>query len=222
MVTIALVSRPVPSPPRGRHAPPLEVRQDLQRRRLFAAAAAVFARVGYADATAEAIAREAGMSKATFYEHFDNKEDCIIALFDAAIRMVSGAMQSAVSTPPGDGGGAARETVHAAVQAFLQALVDFPDEAQTLLVEIVGAGPRAMERRDAALDRVAAAIDAINRDDAEQGVAPRFASPHDAFAIVGAVVELASRQIRTGRPASIAELEPVVERLVLGLVRAGA
>jgi AcrR family transcriptional regulator len=52
--------------PRGRHAPPLEVRQDRQRRRLFAAAAAVFARSGYADATAEAIAREAGMSKATF------------------------------------------------------------------------------------------------------------------------------------------------------------
>ena len=52
--------------PRGRHAPPLEVRQDRQRRRLYASAAAVFARVGYADATAEAIAREAGMSKATF------------------------------------------------------------------------------------------------------------------------------------------------------------
>ena len=55
--------------PRGRHAPPLEVRQDQQRRRLYAAAAAVFSRVGYGEATAEAIAREAGMSKATFYEH---------------------------------------------------------------------------------------------------------------------------------------------------------
>jgi AcrR family transcriptional regulator len=195
------------------------VRQDLQRRRLFAAAAAVFARAGYADATAEAIAREAGMSKATFYEHFDNKEDCIIALFDAAIGVVSHAMQSAVAAYGASNGPST--TVHAAVHAFLQALVDFPDEAQTLLVEIVGAGPRAMERRDAALDRVAAAIDAINRADAERGAAPRFGSPHDAFAIVGAVVELASRQIRTGRPASIAELEPVVERLVLGLVGAG-
>jgi hypothetical protein len=41
--------------------------------------------------------------------------------------------------------------VHATVRAFLQTLADFPDESQTLLVEIVGAGPRAMERRDAAL-----------------------------------------------------------------------
>src|ERR671918_3150292 len=79
--------------PRGRHAPPLEVRQDRQRRRLYAAAGAVFAGVGYADATAEAIAREAGMSKATFYEHFDNKEDCIIALHDAATTAVLEAMR---------------------------------------------------------------------------------------------------------------------------------
>src|ERR671925_2451293 len=79
--------------PRGRHAPPLEVRQDRQRRRLYAAASAVFAGVGYADATAEAIAREAGMSKATFYEHFDNKEDCIIALHDDATTAVLEAMR---------------------------------------------------------------------------------------------------------------------------------
>ena len=43
--------------PRGRHAPPLEVRLSVQRRRLFEAAADVFARVGYADASAEAISR---------------------------------------------------------------------------------------------------------------------------------------------------------------------
>ena len=76
----------------------------------------------------------------------------------------------------------------------------FPDEAQTLLVEIVGAGPRAMERRDRALDAVADYIDEANRADAEAGQVHRFASPLDAFAIVGAIVELASRQLRTGDP----------------------
>src|SRR4051812_43990632 len=206
------------STPRGRHAPPLEVRQDRQRRRLFAAAAAVFARSGFADATAEGIAREAGMSKATFYEHFDNKEDCIVALFDAAVAVLLGAMRAAgvehAGQPPGD-------RVNATVRALLQALADYPNEAQTLLVEIVGAGPRAMARRDAALDEVARYIDEVNREDVARGIAPRLISQDDAFAIVGAVVELASRQIRTGRPADIRELEPVVERLVLGLVAAG-
>src|SRR3954451_13431727 len=89
------------SGPRARHAPPLEVRQDRQRRRLNEAAAAVFARMGYADATAEAIAREAGMSKATFYEHFDNKEACILSLFDTATETLLSAMRNA----SGSGGG---------------------------------------------------------------------------------------------------------------------
>jgi AcrR family transcriptional regulator len=203
--------------PRGRHAPPLEVRQDRQRARLFAAAAAVFARSGYADATAEAIAREAGMSKATFYEHFDNKEDCLVALFEAAIELILSAMRAAgeahAGTPP-------EVRIRAAVTAFLQALADFPDQAQTLLVEVVGAGPRAMERRDRALEAVVDYIVEFNREDAERGLSPRLASHEDAFAIVGAAIELASRQIRTGRPADIRELEPVIERLVLGLMAA--
>src|SRR5918994_1881178 len=207
------------SAPRGRHAPPLEVRQDRQRRRLYAAAGAVFARVGYADATAEAIAREAGMSKATFYEHFDNKEDCIIALHDAATTAVLEAMRR---TGSDHAGGDVAGRVRAVIHTFLEVLAAFPDEAQTLLVEIIGAGPRAMERRDRVLADYASYVDDVNREDAAKFGVVRFASPHDAFAIVGAVVELASRQIRTGEPDDIRDLEPVVERLVLGLLRSAS
>jgi AcrR family transcriptional regulator len=193
--------------PRGRHAPPLHVRKDRQRTRLHEAAGAVFARMGYADATAELIAREAGMSKATFYEHFDNKEDCLIALFDAAIEEVLAEMRVAASA---HAGAEPVERVRATIRAFLGALAGFPDQAQTLLVEVVGAGPRAMERRDQALDQVATYI-----HENYQGLA----SFEDAFAIVGAVVELASRKLRGGRPQELSELEPVVERLALGLLR---
>src|ERR671915_2500216 len=206
--------------PRGRHAPPLEVRQDRQRRRLYAAAGAVFADVGFADATAEAIAREAGMSKATFYEHFDNKEDCIIALHDDATAAVLEAMRrTGEDVGPGDAAGRVRAVIH----TFLEVLAAFPDEAQTLLVEIIGAGPRAIERRDRVLADYAAYVDEVNREDAARSAdVRRLASPHDAFAIVGAVVELASRQIRTGEPDDIRDLEPVVERLVLGLLRSAS
>ena len=202
--------------PRGRHAPPLEVRQSRQRGRLFAAAAAVFARAGYADATAEAIAREAGMSKATFYEHFANKEDCIVALFDAATDTVLGAMREAAAR---DGAGDPRARVRSTLGAFLETMASYPDQSQTLLVEIVGAGPRALERRDRALETVTQYLEELNLQDAASGVTPRLRE-HEAFAIVGAVVELASRQIRTGVPDDIRELEPVVERLTLGLLAA--
>jgi len=193
------------------------VRRSRQRERLLRAAAAVFARAGYAEASAEAIAREAGMSKATFYEHFGNKEECILALFDAAIDVVIAGLDQAARDVPDR---SAQSRVAASVRGFLEVVAAFPDQAQTLLVEIIGAGPRAMERRDAALARVAEYIDEHNRADAEAGIAGRLATPHDAFAIVGAIVELASRQLRAHDPQDIRELEPVIERLILGMVGA--
>jgi AcrR family transcriptional regulator len=200
--------------PRGRHAPPLEVRLTVQRRRLFEAAATVFARRGFADATAEAISREAGMSKATFYEHFANKEEAILALFDEAatevMRQMAIASAKDTATYP--------EHLAAGTRAFLETLADWPDAAQTLLVEIIGAGPRATERRDAILDAFAEAIFRDNERIAPQYGAPRFASRDDAFACIGAIVELASRQLRTQTPSDIRELEPVIERLMRGIL----
>jgi AcrR family transcriptional regulator len=204
--------------PRGRHAPPLEVRLDVQRRRLLEAAAAVFARLGYADASAEAISREAGMSKATFYEHFDNKEECILALFDAAAKEVQRAMAGAAAGAGTD----PVERLRAGIEAFLEQVATHPDGAQTLLVEIIGAGPRAAERRDRVLTSFAEEVAAENAAAAQTGLIPRLASPHDAFVIVGAVAELASRQLRLGVPDDIRELEPVIERLVLGLLAQAA
>ena len=202
--------------PRGRHAPPLEVRLTVQRRRLFEAAAAVFARVGYADASAEAISREAGMSKATFYEHFANKEECILALFDEAATEVTRAL---VNASP-DAATSYEERVRGGVRALLEILAQYPDMSQTLLVEIIGAGPRAAERRDAILDLFA---DGLLRDNARMSQRfgnPRFASKDDAFAIIGAIVELVSRQLRSGVPPQLRDLEPVIARLILGLLSA--
>jgi AcrR family transcriptional regulator len=201
--------------PRGRHAPALEVRLSVQRRRLFEAAAAVFARVGYAEASAEAISREAGMSKATFYEHFANKEECILALFDEAATEVTRAL---VSAQVGDAA-SYEERVRGNVHAFLGILAEYPNSAQTLLVEIIGAGPRAAERRDAILDLFADGLMRDNARMAERYGSPRFASKDDAFAIIGAIVELVSRQLRSGVPPRLQDLEPVITRLALGLLR---
>jgi AcrR family transcriptional regulator len=201
--------------PRGRHAPPLEVRLGVQRRRLLASAAAVFAGRGYAEATAESIAREAGMSKATFYEHFSNKEEAILALFDEAAEVVAGRMAEAVGAAPDD----PWIRVRVALRAFLDTLAEYPEASQTLLLEIVSAGPKATERRDAIMERFASGLDAENARAHERFGVPRFASPEDTFAVVGAVVELASRQLRLGHPRDVPALAPVIERLVLGLLR---
>ena len=200
---------------RGRHAPPPEVRLPLQRERLLRAAAREFAERGYAGASSESISRRAGMSKATFYEHFANKEECMLALFDMGAELVQAAMaEAARNAPVGD----ARERLRAGTRAFLGALAEHPEFAQTLLVEIIGAGPRAAQRRDQILQAFADVLDAENAAAARRGLIGRFRSPSDSFAVVGATTELVSRQVRLGVPDHILDLAPVIDRLIFGLL----
>jgi AcrR family transcriptional regulator len=205
--------------PRGRHAPPLEVRQTVQRDRLFEAAAAVFARVGYADASAEAIAREAGMSKATFYEHFANKEECIVALFDQATAEVRTAMEAAAERAGTYDSYEAR--VRSRIEAVLAVIDAYPAHVQTLLVEVIGAGPRAARRRDEMLDTFADFLVADNARHAPAYGAPTFRTREDAFAVVGAIAELIGRRLRTGEPAAAADLAAVMTRVLLGTLERG-
>jgi len=203
--------------PRGRHAPPLEVRLNVQRQRLFEAAARVFSKLGYADASAEAISREAGMSKATFYEHFANKEECILALVDAAGAASRMAVAAAASEAEDD----FQAKVHARVSRFLQGLALFPEMARVVMVDVIGVGPVGAAKRDEMLQAFADFLVEENARAHESYGAPRFASPDDAYAIVGAIMELASRQLRTGVPKDIRELEPVIERVVAGVLEQG-
>lgn len=201
-----------PAVPRGRHAPPLEVRRAQQRERLFEAAAYVFVENGYADASAESISRAAGMSKATFYEHFANKEECILALFDAAYEVLLSRIFDAVGAAGEDPVARLRAGLH----AFLAAIDEFPNHAQTLLVEIIGAGPEAMERRDEIVEKLARVLYDENVEHAEEGVMPRFASPLDALAVAGGIAELVSRQLRLGEPENAVDLQPMIERFAFG------
>jgi AcrR family transcriptional regulator len=189
----------------------------MQRERLLRAAALEFAEVGYAGASSESISRRAGMSKATFYEHFANKEECMLALFDMGTQIVQREMaEAARNAPDGD----ARERMKAGTRAFLRALAQHPEFAQTLLVEIIRAGPGAAQRRDQVLQAFADVLDAENAAAARRGLIGRFGSPHDPFAVVGAITELVSRQVRLGVPEHVLDLSPVIDRLIFGLLDA--
>ena len=198
---------------RGRHAPPLEIRLPHQRARLLNAAAQEFAANGYVAASAESISRRAAMSKATFYEHFADKLECMLALREDATQMLYEALWEADRAP---GDPVAR--MRASVAAFTRTFADRPDLARAVLVEIVGAGPRAGLSRDRILQAFAEALDRANERAAALGLIPRFASSLDSIAFAGAAVELVSRQLRLGVPARISELEPVLQRMLSGLL----
>ncbi|MGI8715714.1 MAG: TetR/AcrR family transcriptional regulator [Solirubrobacteraceae bacterium] len=141
---------------RGRHAPPPEVRLPIQRERLLRAAASEFSQRGYGGARSESDSRRASMSEATFYEHFANKEECVLALCELGIRVIQGAIATAArEASTGD----ARERMRAGTRAFLSALTEHPEVARTMLAEAIGAGPRAARRRDQILQKFADVLD---------------------------------------------------------------
>jgi AcrR family transcriptional regulator len=182
------------------------------------AAAAEFAERGYAASSATSIARRAGMSKATFYAHFSNKEDCILALYDRATEVVGAAIAGAARSAGRD----LTARLQAGTRAYLETLAGEPEFTQVLVVEIIAAGPKAIAKRDQAMQLFADVLNAENAAAANRGLSPRFPSPHDAFAIVGGITELVSRQVRRSEPGDVLELGPVIDRLIEGVLARSA
>ena len=82
---------------------PHQTRQERRaetRDRLLEAAARVFAREGYAGASVEEVAREAGFSTGALYSNFDGKEDLFLALLAHTVERVSGRVAEAIAERP--------------------------------------------------------------------------------------------------------------------------
>jgi AcrR family transcriptional regulator len=70
--------------PPGRHGIPADEVAANQRWRLLGAAAEVLAEQGHVNTTSTQVSKHAGVSPATFYQHFDNISDCLVAAYGAA------------------------------------------------------------------------------------------------------------------------------------------
>ena len=66
------------------------------RRRLLDAMSHTVARKGYAGATIGDLAAHARVSRRTFYEHFATKDECLIALYEAASDQALAVLQAAI------------------------------------------------------------------------------------------------------------------------------
>lgn len=192
-----------------------EARRVQQHERLLRAAGAVVVRVGYPATTADAISREAKMSKATFYAHFGNKEECFLAMLDVAWQRALGALVRGAR----DAGPTTTERQRGGLTGFLDQIAAEPVMARAVLVEGVNGGPRAVERRDAMI----AAFAEVMFQETEQGAlrdggGARFVTVDDAVGVVGAVVELTARHLRSGQPKTITEVQQIVERILFGVL----
>jgi AcrR family transcriptional regulator len=85
---------------RGR--PRAEERRPDTRQQLLDAAAKVIAGRGYKAATVDAVIAEAGLSKGTFYWHFDSKEDLFFSLLEERIDRPGRELMELLESAPAD------------------------------------------------------------------------------------------------------------------------
>jgi AcrR family transcriptional regulator len=161
-----------------------DARRGSQRERLIDAMIELAARAGYQRVTIAQISSRARVSSATFYEQFEDKEDCLLAAYRTAAERVLGQMQL-MGGP--DWSAAAR----GGLGELLEALRSNPDAGRLLFVEARAAGPHVRRERERALDEFERRIEARIQAAPSDGLTLDI----PAGALVGAVRSVALRHL---------------------------
>jgi AcrR family transcriptional regulator len=160
----------------------------IQRSRMLLALVEVAAERGAGQASVAHVVARAGVSRRTFYELFDDREDCFLAAFDHALARASDVVLPAYLAEQGW-----RERVRAGLAALLAFLDEEPGLGGLLLVDSLSAGPRALERRERLLATLIAVVDGGRGEGRTAGSSP----PLTAEGVVGAVFSvLHARMLR--------------------------
>jgi AcrR family transcriptional regulator len=193
--------------PPGRHGLPREFVVGNQRQRILAAVADAVSAVGYAAMTVEDIIKAAGVSRRTFYEHFRGKEDAFLVSYDDVSRQLMEAVEAAFHRTD-----AFVTRVEDCMRAFLTLLAREPAYAQMCIVEVLVAGPAAIERRNAVMRQFWELIDKGAADELPRGGRPPALTSE---ALVGGVYEVIYARVRLGQTAELPTLLPDLSYSVL-------
>lgn len=137
---------------------------------------------GYERTSVRTVLDRTGVYRQAFYDNFKDKDDCYLQAFDAGLERLEAIVA----------GGAAGETtwsgqLRAGLGALLAFLDEEPDIGRGLIVEVHAAGPEALAKRAAAMQRATEFIDSARAGvDAEE--APPAIAPEGVAAGIHAVV----------------------------------
>jgi AcrR family transcriptional regulator len=184
--------------PRGPQAlPPEQVAAD-QRERLYEATIQSVNERGFVATTISDLVAGAGVSRRSFYEHFENKEECLLATYDALIERLTARIAEAYD--PKDEW---VDQIDAIVRALFEASSDRPDAARLVSVEMGAAGPVGIERWARDAERLSAFITAVFDHAPGDGTIPAPV----ARAIVGALRTILYSRVRRERSSRSLKLE---------------
>jgi AcrR family transcriptional regulator len=173
--------------------------EENQRQRIVDAVADVVSLIGYQAMSVEEILGAAGVSRRTFYDKFHSKEDAFLAAYDAIsdelFRGVKAAQDASPTFPEG---------VIAGLRTFLEFVALHPQYADACIVEVLAAGPRAIERRN----RVMRALAELIRDGAASMPGSMHPPALTAETIVGGIYEIVYSRVLHGQARELPELLP--------------
>jgi AcrR family transcriptional regulator len=180
------------------------------RRRLLQGMARMAATKGLVAVTIADVVRAAGVSKRTFYEHFESKDACFLTLYRAVSMNALKTLRDSVSADK-----PWQQQLEQALQAYLTHMAASPDLLRTLFIEIHhlgAAGERA--RRDVMAALASFMVETLRRGSGESAIDEGLA-----LAAVGGINELVLQAIEQGRAAELPAMTPVASEVVRRLAR---
>jgi AcrR family transcriptional regulator len=187
---------------------------QFQRARVLHAALTEVCERGCADTPVARIIARAGVSRTTFYELFENREDCFAALFDESVAQLTRAVAPAYETE-----GSWAERIRRAVAAVLAFAEAERDVSGFVLEQLTGNPYVDVDRCAAVLERVREALEggrssAVSRG--RSGASSCYAAaPLTADCVMGAALAVIKSRLRTS-PYRLAALEnPLMWMIVL-------
>jgi AcrR family transcriptional regulator len=127
------------------------------------------------------VCEQAGVSRRTFYELFDDREACLLAAFDAAVERIAQSVLPAYRRKA-----KWHERMREALKIILEELEAEPDIARLCVIETPRAGLEVLGRRGMVLEQLATAVDE-GRVEVRRGAEP---PPLTAQGVVGGALSV--------------------------------
>jgi AcrR family transcriptional regulator len=168
---------------------PREQVADIQRSRLLAGAVEAIEHEGFAAATVAHITARARVSRRTFYDLFEDREACVLAVADDVLAALAEELGRAELAEL-----AWRERIRAGLTVVLGFFDREPALARICVVGTLHGGPQLLARREAVLARLARAIDEGREESRRAG----DCSPLTAEGLVGAAATIVQARLVRG------------------------
>jgi AcrR family transcriptional regulator len=170
---------------------------------MLAAVAAATAEKGFARVTVADVIKRAGVSRETFYEQFNDKEDCFLAALDAGVEGLLEVLAAALALPAAT----PLERLRHLLDAYLESLAAEPVVAKSYLIDAYGAGAQATRRRIELQGRFVEVVAGVLGVSTSRQSDDLFACE----ALVAAISSLVTARVGEGRAAELSRLrEPLL------------